>query len=258
MREGLTLLLTSVGHEVTAVVSTGPDVLPALLTHRPDVAVVDVRMPPDFQDEGMRAALAARKEIPGLPVLVLSPYVEESYAAELLSDGARGVGYLLKDRVGRVDEFLDALERVARGGTALDPEVVAELFNRRRGSVLRTLTPREREVLKRMADGHDNTTIAKTLMVTERAVSKHIGSIFLKLGLPHTDSGIGIPGQSIADLRSFIPEIVTAAVEQANGSSSGRSGHGSRAVRGQSGRRSQFQCDVCFAAHGSVGVRKCG
>ncbi|MEU0408196.1 response regulator transcription factor [Streptomyces griseorubiginosus] len=189
LREGLVLLLTSSGHEVAAVVGTGPEILPALLEHRPDVAVLDVRMPPGFRDEGLRAALEARERIPGLPVLVLSQYVEESYAAELLAGGTSGVGYLLKDRVGRVDEFLDALERVVAGGTALDPEVVTELLTRRRDTPLDSLTPREREVLKLMAEGHDNTTIAKTLVVTERAVSKHIGNVFLKLGLPPSDSG---------------------------------------------------------------------
>ena len=189
LREGLVLLLTSAGHEVAAVVGTGPEALPALLEHRPDVAVLDVRMPPNFRDEGLRAALAARQEIPGMPVLVLSQYVEESYAAELLGGGSSGVGYLLKDRVGRVDEFLDALERVAAGGTALDPEVVTELLTRRKDTPLDSLTPREREVLKLMAEGHDNTTIATTLVVTERAVSKHIGNVFLKLGLPPSDSG---------------------------------------------------------------------
>jgi DNA-binding NarL/FixJ family response regulator len=189
LREGLVLLLTSAGHEVVAVAGTGPEVLPALLEHRPDVAVLDVRMPPGFRDEGLRAALEARKEIPGLPVLVLSQYVEESYAAELLTGGASGLGYLLKDRVGRVDEFLDALERVASGGTALDPEVVAELLTRRRDSPLDSLTPRESEVLKLMAEGHDNATIARMLVVTERAVHKHIGNVFLKLGLPPSDGG---------------------------------------------------------------------
>ncbi|MCT9083636.1 response regulator transcription factor [Streptomyces fulvoviolaceus] len=189
LREGMVLLLTSAGHEVVAVVGTGPEVVPAILEHRPDVAVLDVRMPPGFRDEGLRAALVAREKIPGLPVLVLSQYVEESYAAELLSGGTSGVGYLLKDRVGRVDEFLDALERVVSGGTALDPEVVTELLTRRKNSPMESLTPREREVLKLMAEGHDNTTIASTLVVTERAVSKHIGNVFLKLGLPPSDSG---------------------------------------------------------------------
>ncbi|MET9830370.1 response regulator transcription factor [Streptomyces sp. NPDC006385] len=189
LREGLVLLLTSSGHDVVAVAAAEPEILPALLEHRPDVAVLDVRMPPGFRDEGLRAALAARERIPGLPVLVLSQYVEESYAAELLSGGGSGIGYLLKDRVGRVEEFLDALERVAAGGTALDPEVVTELLTKRRNSPLDSLTPREREVLKLMAEGHDNTTIAETLVVTERSVSKHIGNVFLKLGLPPSDIG---------------------------------------------------------------------
>ena len=188
LREGLVLLLTSAGHEVVAVAGAEPEILPALLEHRPDIAVLDVRMPPGFRDEGLRAALAAREKLPGLPVLVLSQYVEESYAAELLGGGASGVGYLLKDRVGRVEEFLEALDRVAAGGTALDPEVVTELLARRR-TPLDTLTPREREVLKLMAEGRDNTTIATTLVITERSVSKHIGNVFLKLGLPSADSG---------------------------------------------------------------------
>ncbi|WP_328385494.1 response regulator transcription factor [Streptomyces sp. NBC_00400] len=189
LREGLVLLLTSAGHEVVAVAASGPEVLPALLAHRPDAAVLDVRMPPSFRDEGLRAALAARREIPGLPVLVLSQYVEETYAVELLGGGAGGVGYLLKDRVGRVDEFLSALERVAAGGTALDPEVVTELLTRRRDAPLDALTPREREVLQLMAQGRDNATIAQLLVVSDRAVSKHIGNIFAKLGLPASDSG---------------------------------------------------------------------
>ncbi|MFI6087510.1 response regulator transcription factor [Streptomyces sp. NPDC051218] len=189
LREGMVLLLSSAGHEVVAVAASGPEVLPALLAHRPDVAVLDVRMPPGFRDEGLRAALAARQEIPGLPVLVLSQYVEETYAAELLGGGAGGVGYLLKDRVGRVDEFLDALERVAGGGTALDPEVVTELLTRRRNDPLDSLTPREREVLQLMAEGRDNGTIATALTVSDRAVSKHIGNVFAKLGLPPSDSG---------------------------------------------------------------------
>jgi DNA-binding NarL/FixJ family response regulator len=189
LREGLVLLLTSAGHEVVAVAGAEPEILPALLAHRPDIAVLDVRMPPGFRDEGLRAALAAREKIPGLPVLVLSQYVEEAYAAELLGGGASGVGYLLKDRVGRVEEFLEALDRVAAGGTALDPEVVTELLARRRRTPLDSLTPRELEVLKLMAEGRDNTTIAKTLVITERAVSKHIGNVFLKLGLPSDDIG---------------------------------------------------------------------
>lgn len=188
LREGLVLLLNSEGHEVVAVAGTGPEVLPALLEHRPDAAVLDVRLPPGFRDEGLRAAIQARKALPGLPVLVLSQYVEETYAAELLAGGAEGVGYLLKDRVSRVDEFLDALGRVAGGGTALDPEVVSQLMTSRRHP-LQTLTPREREVLGLMAQGLDNTTISTTLVITERSVGKHIGAVFAKLGLPPTDSG---------------------------------------------------------------------
>jgi DNA-binding NarL/FixJ family response regulator len=189
LREGLVMLLSSAGHEVVAVAVAEPEILPALLAHRPDIAVLDVRMPPGFRDEGLRAALAARAQLPGLPVLVLSQYVEEAYAAELLGGGASGVGYLLKDRVGRVEEFLEALDRVAAGGTALDPEVVTELLTRRRRTPLDSLTPRELEVLGLMAEGRDNTTIAQTLVITERAVSKHIGNVFLKLGLPSDDVG---------------------------------------------------------------------
>ncbi|WP_280490083.1 response regulator transcription factor [Nocardia carnea] len=189
LREGLVLLLNSARHEVVAVAGTAPEILPALLTHRPDIAVLDIRLPPGFRDEGLRAALAARSRFPDLPILVLSQYVEESYASELLATGTQGIGYLLKDRVGRVDEFLDALQRVAAGGTALDPDVVAQLLTRRRHSPLDSLTPRERQVLALMAEGRDNTTIADALVITERAVSKHIGNVFQKLGLPPSDSG---------------------------------------------------------------------
>jgi DNA-binding NarL/FixJ family response regulator len=162
-------------------------VVPTLLEHRPDAAILDVRLPPGFRDEGLRAAIQARKLLPGLPILVLSQYVEETYAAELLADGAGGIGYLLKDRVARVSEFEEALERVAAGGTALDPEVVTQLLNRR--DPLDALTPREREVLALMAQGLDNATIAGTLVITERSVSKHIGNIFGKLGLPPDEGG---------------------------------------------------------------------
>ncbi|MFB6813140.1 LuxR C-terminal-related transcriptional regulator [Streptomyces sp. NPDC056347] len=187
LREGLILLLEDVGHETVAVVGSGPEIVPALLEHRPDVAVLDVRLPPGFRDEGLRAAIEARKLIPGQPLLVLSQYVEESYAAELLGQGASGIGYLLKDRVGHIEEFQDALERVAAGGTALDPEVVSQLMSRR--DPLDALSPREREVLGLMAQGLDNPTIATTLFITERSVSKHIGSILAKLNLPPSDSG---------------------------------------------------------------------
>ena len=188
-REGLARLLEDRGHRVCAAVADGEALLAAVAAHRPDVAVVDVRLPPSFRDEGLRAAIEARRRWPGLAVLVLSQYVEGVYASELLADGAGGVGYLLKDRVARVEEFLDALRRVAAGGTALDPEVVTELFARDHGRPLDALTPREREVLALMAQGHANATIAELLVVTDRAVSKHIAAIFAKLGLPPTDTG---------------------------------------------------------------------
>jgi DNA-binding NarL/FixJ family response regulator len=174
---------------VADTVGNAPALLEAVAVHRPDIAVVDVRLPPSFRDEGLRAAIEARRRWPGLAVLVLSQYVEGVYASELLADGASGIGYLLKDRVARVEEFLDALRRVAAGGTALDPEVVTELFARDHGRPLDALTPREREVLALMAQGHANATIAELLVVTDRAVSKHIAAIFAKLGLPPTDTG---------------------------------------------------------------------
>lgn len=187
LREGISMLAEAAGHEIAGIAASGPEIVPAILEHRPDIAILDVRMPPSFRDEGLRAAVEARARIPGLPVLVLSQYVEQSYATELLATGAAGTGYLLKDRVGRVEEFLDAMERVATGGTALDPEVVTQLVNRR--DPLRALTPREREVLHLMAEGHDNPAIARRLVVTERAVLKHVGNIFRKLDLPAGDSG---------------------------------------------------------------------
>lgn len=187
LREGIGLLVKAVGHEVVGIAVSGPEIVPALLEHRPDIAVVDVRLPPNFRDEGLRAAIEARERIPDLPILVLSQYVEQTYASELLKTGTRGTGYLLKDRIGRVEEFVEALDRVAAGGMALDPEVVSQLMNRH--DPLDALTAREREVLHLMAQGHDNLTIAKLLVVTERAVTKHIGNIFRKLDLPPSDSG---------------------------------------------------------------------
>ncbi|MEV6621685.1 MULTISPECIES: response regulator transcription factor [Amycolatopsis] len=183
LRAGVTRLLADEGIETVAAVDNGDDLLGALKEHRPDLAIVDVRMPPTFTDEGLRAALAARKEIPGLPVLVLSQYVEESYAVELLSGGAGGVGYLLKERVADVDEFLDAVRRVANGGTAIDPDVIAQLMARGRRNPLDALTARESEVLGLMAQGLSNTAIANSLVVSHGAVEKHIGNIFSKLGL---------------------------------------------------------------------------
>jgi DNA-binding NarL/FixJ family response regulator len=183
LRAGVTRLLADEGIETVAAVDNGDDLLGALKEHRPDLAIVDVRMPPTFTDEGLRAALAARKEIPGLPVLVLSQYVEESYAVELLSGGAGGVGYLLKERVADVEEFLDAVRRVANGGTAIDPDVIAQLMARGRRNPLDALTARESEVLGLMAQGLSNTAIANSLVVSHGAVEKHIGNIFSKLGL---------------------------------------------------------------------------
>jgi DNA-binding NarL/FixJ family response regulator len=191
LREGLTLLLRAEGLDVIAAVDNPVDLLAAIDADPPDVAVVDVRMPPTFTDEGLRAAVDARRRHPGLGVLVLSAHVEETYASELLAGGATGggIGYLLKERVGRVTDFLDALQRVAAGGTALDPEVVAQLIVRRRADdPLHALTPRERDVLARMAEGHSNTTIARQLVVTDGAVHKHIGNIFAKLGLAADDT----------------------------------------------------------------------
>jgi DNA-binding NarL/FixJ family response regulator len=190
LREGLTHLLRAEGMEVIAAVDNAEDLLTAIAADTPDVAVVDVRMPPTFRDEGLRAAVEARRRWPGLAVLVLSAHVEESYATDLLADGTGGVGYLLKERVGKVADFLDALHRVAAGGTAMDPEVVAQLLVRRRADdPLQALTPREREVLELMAEGHSNTTIGGMLVVSDGAVHKHIGNIFAKLGLPSTDAG---------------------------------------------------------------------
>jgi DNA-binding NarL/FixJ family response regulator len=190
LAQGLRLMLDMEGFEVVSTVETAEAFLDAVEEHRPDVAVVDVRLPPTYRDEGVRAAVEARRRRPGLPVLVLSQYVEHSYAAELLSQGERGMGYLLKDRVSRVSDFLDALSRVASGGTAVDPEVIAELLSRQRsGGPVDRLSPREREVLGLMAQGHSNTTIAERLVLTERSVSKHIGNIFTKLDLPPTEVG---------------------------------------------------------------------
>jgi DNA-binding NarL/FixJ family response regulator len=187
LRDGLTRLLQAHGLEVTAAVDNGPDLLAAIAADRPDVAIVDVRLPPAFTDEGLRAALAARRQHPGLPVLVLSQYVEQLYARELLADGTGGIGYLLKDRVLDGGQFTDAVRRVAGGGTALDPDVVARLFASTGDTALSALSPREREVLALMAEGRSNAAIAQLLFITERAVAKHTASIFLRLGLQPSD-----------------------------------------------------------------------
>ncbi|MEV4318568.1 response regulator transcription factor [Actinocrispum sp. NPDC049592] len=188
LRDGLIRLLTAHDFEVVEAVDSGPALLHALVTHKPDVAVVDVRMPPTFTDEGLRAAISAREQVPGLPVLVLSQYVEQLYARELLSDKRGGVGYLLKDRVSDVGQFVDAVRRVAAGGTAMDPEVISQLLARReRDEPVGSLTPREREVLGLMAEGRSNAAIAGRLFVTEKAVSKHTNNIFSKLQLPPSE-----------------------------------------------------------------------
>jgi len=189
IREGLARLIVDSGGVVVAKVGDGPAFVEAVVEHRPDVSVVDVRMPPTQRDEGLRAAIEARRRIPGTPVLVLSQYVERQYATELLADRAGGVGYLLKDRVADIREFMDALRRVARGGTALDPEVVAQLMvPRRSDDRLNALTPREREVLAAMAEGRTNVGIAALLNISEGATEKHISSIFGKLELPDSEN----------------------------------------------------------------------
>jgi DNA-binding NarL/FixJ family response regulator len=185
LREGLTRLIEESGATVVAKAADGPAFVRAAVEHRPDVSVVDVRMPPTQRDEGLRAALEARRLVPGTPILVLSQYVERQYASELLADRGGGVGYLLKDRVADVREFLDALRRVASGGTALDPEVVAQLMVRRRqDDRLSALTPREREVLGLMAEGFSNAGICKKLFLSPKTVETHVHGIFVKLGLP--------------------------------------------------------------------------
>ena len=185
LREGLVRLLEDAGLDVVGQSGDAEDLLRKVNAHRPDVAVVDVRMPPTHTDEGLRAAVEIRGEHPGIGVLVLSQYVEESWALDLVGDDAEGVGYLLKDRVGDVDRFIDAVRRVGSGGSALDPEVVGQLLGRRRrNDPLEALTPREREVLGLMAEGRSNQGIREELVVTERAVEKHVTSIFSKLDLP--------------------------------------------------------------------------
>ncbi|WP_028852342.1 response regulator transcription factor [Thermocrispum municipale] len=183
LREGVQRLLADAGIETVAAVDDGEKFLAAVQQHQPDLAVVDVRMPPTHTDEGLRAALKARELIPGLPVLVLSQYVEERYAVELISGGTGGVGYLLKERVADVEEFIDAVRRVGRGGTVFDQEVIAQLMTRGRRNPLDQLTPRERDVLELMAQGLSNSAIATKLVVSHGAVEKHIGNIFAKLGL---------------------------------------------------------------------------
>jgi DNA-binding NarL/FixJ family response regulator len=189
LRDGLTHLLTAHGFDVVAAVGTGPELQAALLEHRPDVSIVDVRMPPTNTDEGMQVALATRREIPGLPILLLSQHVEQLYARELLADGTGSIGYLLKDRVFNAEQFIDAVRRVADGGTVMDPEVIAKLLTG--GSAaddpLAALTPRERDVLGAMAEGCSNAAIAARLFFSEGAVAKHTANIFAKLGIVASD-----------------------------------------------------------------------
>ncbi|MBD0691397.1 response regulator transcription factor [Streptomyces sp. CBMA123] len=187
LRVGLVKVLEAVGFEVAAAVGDAVELLAAVEEHRPGVVVADVRMPPGFHDEGVKAAMVIRQQWPDTAVLLLSQFVEERYAADLLSTNTSGVGYLLKQRVANVDDFVDALQRVAEGGTALDPEVVAQLLVRRHRDPLEKLTPRERDVLSLMAEGRSNAAIAASLVVSDSAVAKHINSIFTKLDLPPAD-----------------------------------------------------------------------
>ncbi|MEV7314293.1 response regulator transcription factor [Streptomyces microflavus] len=188
LRDGLVRMLEAYGFEIAAAVESGPELSKALAELEPDVAVVDVRLPPSHADEGLQCALAARRARPGLPVLVLSQHVEQLYARELLADGDGGIGYLLKDRVFDADQFIDAVRRVAAGGTAMDPQVISQLLSRRsQDKPMGGLTPREREVMELVAQGRSNTAVAAQLVITERAVAKHTSNIFGKLGLPPSD-----------------------------------------------------------------------
>jgi len=189
LRDGLTRMLRDNDMEVVAAVEDGTSLVESIVEHKPDVAVVDVRLPPSFTDEGLRAALEARQKVPGTAVLVLSQYVEQTYASELLAEGSGGIGYLLKERVADVRDFVDAVRRVAEGGTAMDPEAIAQLVAKRGADgPLEELTPREREVLGLMAEGRSNAAIAEELVVTEGAIEKHISNIFWKLSLPPSDT----------------------------------------------------------------------
>ena len=188
LRDGLTRMLEAHGLEIVAAVDNGDDLVAAVTADPPDLAIVDIRLPPSFTDEGLRAALAARKQVPGLPILVLSQYVEQLYARELLADGTGGIGYLLKDRVFDSAQFVEAIRRVAAGGTAMDPEVIGRLLARNTDNdAVSALSPREREVLGLMAEGRSNAAIGQQLVITERAVAKHTASIFLKLDLQPSD-----------------------------------------------------------------------
>jgi DNA-binding NarL/FixJ family response regulator len=188
LRDGLTRLLRDSGFDVVAAVEDADALLRVIATQKPDIAIVDIRLPPTFRDEGVRAAIEARRRVPETAILVVSQYVEQTYATELLADGRGGVGYLLKDRIMDVSDFVDAVRRVAAGGTALDPEVVAQLFSRGRSGPLAGLTPRELEVLGLMAEGRSNIGIAQALVLSVGAVEKHIASILAKLDLPPAET----------------------------------------------------------------------
>jgi DNA-binding NarL/FixJ family response regulator len=189
LRDGLSRLLRDNGFDVVAAVRDGTALVRTVVGERPDLAIVDIRLPPDFRDEGLRAALEARRRAPETAILIVSQYIEHAYAKELLADGRGGVGYLLKDRIMDVDSFVDSARRVAEGGTALDPEVVAQLFSRQRSNgPLERLTPRELEVLSLMAEGRSNAAIAQELVLTVGAVEKHIANILTKLRLPPSDT----------------------------------------------------------------------
>ncbi|MGF1426507.1 response regulator [Kitasatospora sp. LaBMicrA B282] len=188
LRDGMVELLGARGCEVVATAGTAPELIAAVAEHRPDVAVVDIRMPPTHTDEGIRAAVEIRAQLPEVGILVFSQHVETAWASRLLAGGAAGIGYLLKERVARTAEFVDALQRVAAGGTALDPEVVTRLLRGGQRSRVAALTPREREVLELMAQGRSNRSIAAVLVVSERAVEKHVAAVFTKFDLPATDA----------------------------------------------------------------------
>ncbi|QTE03122.1 response regulator transcription factor [Streptomyces cyanogenus] len=188
LRDGMVELLAARGCEVVATAGTAPELLAAVVRHRPQVAVVDIRMPPTHTDEGIHAAVEIRQKVPEVGILVFSQHVEATWASRLLADGASGIGYLLKERVARTSEFVDALHRVADGGTALDPEVVNQLMRTGQRSRVDSLTPRERKVLELMAQGHSNRSIAALLVVSERAVEKHVAAVFTKFGLRATDA----------------------------------------------------------------------
>ena len=208
LREGLVRLLTEQGMEIVAAVPDGESLIAATAEHRPDIVIADVRMPPSFREEGLRAAIEIRKQLPGTPILVFSQYVEERYAGELMTTGTNGIGYLLKDRVADVRDFVAAIRQVAAGGTVLDPEVVAQLVTRRRRDErIASLTTREREVLEQMAQGRTNAAIADALFVSEGTVEKHIRGIFGKLGL---DDSVNDHRRVLAVLAYLDPEAMPA------------------------------------------------